>query len=83
MAIPTCPHCKATHFDVTENEPYGSNYKIFIVHCTGCGAPIGPMEYVVTGVLLANQEKQLATIQQSVSALDTRIRRIEQALTRR
>jgi hypothetical protein len=80
MAIPKCPHCNATRFEVTENEPVNSNYKIFIVHCISCGAPVGPMEYIVSSVLMTNLEKQLTQVQQSLSIFDGRLRKIEQAL---
>jgi hypothetical protein len=83
MAIPKCPHCGATKFEVTEDEPLNSNYKIFIVHCISCGAPVGPMEYVVASVLLANQEKTLTQIQKSISLLDSRLQKIERAVTGR
>jgi len=69
MAIPKCPHCNATRFQLTENEPMDANYKIFILHCVGCGAPAGAMEYIVPSVLIAQQEKKLLNIQERWSRL--------------
>lgn len=60
MTVPTCPHCQATRFEVTLDEPIGSDYKLFLVHCHACGAPVGAMEYVVTSVVLKKQEETLA-----------------------
>jgi hypothetical protein len=67
-------------FEITEDEPIGAEYKIFLVHCGDCGAPFGAMEYLVAGVLLRNQQEVLAQIQQSLSDLDARVRRIGHAL---
>jgi hypothetical protein len=80
MAIPTCPHCSATQFEFSEDEPLAANYKIFIFHCGGCGAPFGAMEYVVAGALLADQEKRLMQMQESIAALDRRAQNIERFL---
>ena len=80
MANPVCPHCRATRFELTENEPLNANYKIFIVHCLGCGAPFGAMEHAVAGVFLAQQERTLGAIQESLSGFDQRLRAIEKIL---
>jgi hypothetical protein len=82
MTVPTCPHCQATRFEVTLDEPIGSDYKLFLVHCHACGAPVGAMEYVVTSVVLKKQEETLAQIQSALSDLAGRVYKIQQAVGR-
>ena len=69
MALPQCPHCNGRHFALTTIEPIGSRYKTNLIHCNGCGAPVGAMEYYDAGALL---KKMQATLED----LEKRIRRL-------
>jgi hypothetical protein len=80
VTTPKCPHCQTTNFEITESAPLGAEYKIYLVHCIGCGAPFGAMEYLVAGVLLKKQEETLAQIQNSLAQLESQIRKIQHAV---
>jgi predicted nucleic-acid-binding Zn-ribbon protein len=71
MALPKCPHCGSNSFTISTIEPLGSQYKANLVTCRQCAAPVGALEYYDAGVLL----KQM---QQTLSDLEKRLRRVEQ-----
>lgn len=80
MAIPTCPHCGAKRFQVTEDEPSGADYKVWLVHCADCGAPFGAMEYLVAGVLLKKQAEAIARVQNALVSMASQLDAIQRAL---
>lgn len=41
MAYSKCAKCDNTYFEVVENSPARSNYKLMFVQCSKCGTPIG------------------------------------------
>jgi predicted nucleic-acid-binding Zn-ribbon protein len=83
MVSPKCPHCDNRSFELSETSPSGAKYKIFLVHCSRCGAPFGSMEYYSSGALLKDQEEVLARIEQAIGSLVSRVGQIEQYLSQR
>lgn len=81
--VPICPHCHATRFALSEQEPDGAAYKLIFVFCVGCGAPVGVTEYVNAGALIAEQEKRLGAVAHNLNDILTRVKRIEQTLRSR
>jgi ssDNA-binding Zn-finger/Zn-ribbon topoisomerase 1 len=51
MATSTCPKCNSTRFEVKENSPSGSNYRLAFVQCSSCGCVVGVLDFVNIGDL--------------------------------
>lgn len=59
MAIPKCPKCDLTKFQVTMQSPENSNWKICLVHCASCGCVVGTEPAINTAYLLNEMAKKL------------------------
>ena len=59
MAYSTCPKCTNSRFEIVENEPTGSNFKLMFVQCNSCGAVVGVTDYYNVGALLQEIKKHL------------------------
>ncbi len=44
MAQSICPKCGNHKFEIAENEPIGSRYKIQLLQCAACGAIISALD---------------------------------------
>lgn len=69
----TCPKCEGHSFRIQEVSPSGSAFKLNFVQCSGCGAPVGIVDFYNTGQLLKQQEK-------AIHDLTTRLSHIEHAI---
>lgn len=76
MAISKCPHCKGTAFELKENSPRDSRFRIYFIQCSGCGAPFATMDYFNTGTLMEKQEKKIAELSEKMDQLDHTTRAI-------
>jgi hypothetical protein len=45
MAISSCPKCGNHYFEVKENTPQKSNFKMQFIQCASCGTVVGTMDY--------------------------------------
>lgn len=45
MATSTCPKCDSTKFEMKENSPADSIYKIMFIQCASCGAVVGTTDF--------------------------------------
>jgi hypothetical protein len=52
MAIPTCPKCSNTSFEMVEFTPRNSTFKLNSIQCESCGAVVGVMDYCNIGGML-------------------------------
>ncbi len=59
MAISKCPKCDNASFEVVENSPLHSNYKLIFVQCRKCGSVVGTMDYSNIGTILKDVEKKV------------------------
>ncbi len=59
MSTSKCPKCSSTYFQLSENLPSGSNYKLQFVQCSACGSVVGVLEYFNNGVLLQEIKKKV------------------------
>lgn len=59
MAMSTCVKCGGQFFEVRENSPFNSNFKLFFVQCTTCGGVVGVTDYYNTGAQLEQIKKHL------------------------
>lgn len=67
MAYSKCPKCENTYFEVTENSPTKSNYKLLFVQCSKCGSVVGTMDYYNIGARISELEKKIDNISLSSS----------------
>lgn len=75
MAQSSCPKCGGHSFELKENAPMGSNFKVNFIQCAAltCGTVLGVMEYHNTAALLQKQNQQIAeaAIQANTAAINT------------
>ncbi|OGU66046.1 MAG: hypothetical protein A2499_15800 [Stygiobacter sp. RIFOXYC12_FULL_38_8] len=69
MASSKCPSCGNYTFELKENEPRNSNYKMFFIQCTSCGSVISATDYYSAGVLLKEQEEKINRIENALNVL--------------
>lgn len=81
--ISKCAHCQSMRFEIQEQEPAGSSVKLNFVQCSGCGNPIGVLEYYNSGKLLKNLEHQIKNLESQMNSIDRNVRSIEQSSGRR
>ena len=62
MATTRCPHCNSTSFEMVENSPRTSRYRLHAVQCASCGAPFTFMEYHNIGRMMEKQNEALKKI---------------------
>jgi hypothetical protein len=74
MAVSTCAKCTGHSFELAPFTPLGTNHKLTIVQCSGCGTPIGVLD-PATGAQVDAPKNQ-------VTAIDERLNRIAKALQR-
>ena len=77
MAFSKCPHCENRYFELAEQSPSGSNYKIQFVQCSKCGAPVGVMEYYDSGALLKKNEKRLEALEHKLANVEHGVSHID------
>lgn len=52
MAISKCPKCDNYQFEMVENTPKKSNFKIMLIQCSSCGCVVGTAPYYNTANLI-------------------------------
>lgn len=67
MAYSKYPKCDSTSFEVKENSPRHSNFKLLFVQCSSCGTVVGTMDYYNIGARLSEIEKKINNISSSSS----------------
>jgi hypothetical protein len=72
MAVATCLRCAGHSFELAPFTPLGASYKLMMVQCSGCGAPIG--------VLDSATAPQIDALKNQIAAIDERLNRIAKAL---
>ena len=69
MAASKCPKCGNTAFEIAENTPSGSKFKVDFVQCKSCGTPITAIDFYNTGSLLLEQREHINAIAKQVAAI--------------
>ncbi len=70
MARSTCPKCDNTTFEMVENSPRRSKYKLEFIQCAACGAVVGVMDYLNIGAKLEEMEKKIGSNSSVTSSLN-------------
>ncbi len=52
MAVSTCIKCGHSSFELKENTPIGSNFRLYFIQCAGCGGVIGVIDLYNIGNLI-------------------------------
>ncbi len=47
-----CPKCESTNFEVVEDTPENSNWKMFFLRCSSCKTLISTHEYMNIGYMV-------------------------------
>lgn len=67
MAISKCGSCGNHLFELVQNEPRGSAFKLYFVQCSSCGAVVGTQEYYSTHAILKNHAELLKKMAQALN----------------
>ena len=59
MAIPTCPKCQSTTFEINEIDVQHEHFKHYAVCCSTCGCIVSTEEYNNTIYMLQQIMKKL------------------------
>jgi uncharacterized Zn finger protein len=59
MAMSTCPKCPNSSFELVENTPRHSEFKLSFIQCSSCGAVVGVLDYYNIGQLIHDLAKKL------------------------
>ena len=81
MAYSKCPKCDNGYFEVTENSPSKSNFKLLFVQCSSCGSVVGTMDYWNIGTLLKELEQKVG-FGTSTSTINSNLDVINQNITK-
>lgn len=85
MAYSKCPNCDNRSFEVTENSPSKSQFKLMFVQCSKCGCVVGTMDYFNIGARISELEKKIndisltdntSTIKNNLNILNENITRL-------
>ena len=77
--ISKCAKCNSFSFELVEQAPKGSKYKLFFVQCALCGAPVGVLEYFNSGVQIENTNKRIQSLENKIDNIEYLLR---QAISR-
>lgn len=75
-----CGSCGHGQFEIKENSPRGSRYKLMLIQCASCGVPVAAQDYYNTGAQLTQQQQKIDQIAHQVNVLEGSLYRIEQLL---
>lgn len=80
MLMSKCGHCGGFRWELHEESPTGSIFKVNFIRCAACKVPIGVTDYYDTHSKVDRVEKLVKTLGDSVTGMlqviDTNIRRL-------
>lgn len=83
MALSTCGKCGGHSWEIKETEPRGSSVKWYFVQCSGCGVPVGVVDYYPNSTAIKRieaLEKELKSVHSDLGSIDHNLRVIAQKL---
>jgi hypothetical protein len=57
-----CAHCQNVRFELSEEAPENSAFKVYFVRCAGCKNPIGILPYQDTNTKIDSLEEKLDAV---------------------
>lgn len=64
-----CAKCGGGFFELQTIEPSGSNFKINVIQCSSCGAPIGLVDYYDTHSSIEKTNQKIERLHNEVNQL--------------
>jgi|GEM_PF-837509 len=83
MLFSACPRCQQRYFEVREESPNGSNFKLNFVQCASCGSVVGVLDYFNIGAMLEKQEAAIDAQAQALQQIDHKLNVLAAALSGR
>lgn len=83
MLFSACPRCQHRFFEVREESPSGSNFKLNFVQCASCASVVGVLDYFNIGAMLEKQEAVLDGHAQALQQIDQKLNVLLTDLSRR
>lgn len=80
--LSTCTKCSGHLFELSEQSPSGSNFKMYFVQCSQCGGPIGAMEYLSAGAKLTGLEGEVSRLKAQLSDVQSVLNNVQNLLQR-
>jgi hypothetical protein len=81
--IPSCSKCGNSYFELADQVPSGSNYKLKFVQCSSCNATAGVMDFYNLGQMLKEQQELLEEINSRLSSLEETVAGIDKFIRSR
>lgn len=69
MAQSTCGKCGKHNFEIKENTPENSGFKLLFVQCKSCGVPISTISFINTNTQIDGLSKQINIIKSDLESL--------------
>lgn len=66
MALTKCVKCDRGLFELKELRLTGTKFKYAVVQCSGCGTPVGPMDFMNIGAEIAEVKQELDELKAQV-----------------
>ena len=76
MARSSCVKCGGGSFEMKVIEPRNAEYKQMTVQWTSCGGVAGVLGYYDSGVLLKEQQKEVAALKKGLQRIESQIEQI-------
>ncbi|RYD83029.1 MAG: hypothetical protein EOP53_02005 [Sphingobacteriales bacterium] len=82
MSYSKCPKCEGSSFEIKENSPRHSNFKLLFVQCSSCGTVVGTMDYYNIGARLSEIEKKIDNINYSSNSVTSNLSVVNENISR-
>ena len=79
MAASKCA-CGHGLFEMKENSPQGSTFKVLFIQCGSCGLVVGTTDYIAVGPTVAGLQSKLVAAHEKLDKLANRIGALERFL---
>jgi len=76
----TCSHCDNQLFQVEEQTPEGSGYKLLFVQCASCGTPVGVLDYFNIGAMMEEQDVVMADLGNRLERIEVLLRTLTDSI---
>lgn len=70
MARSECGYCDNRTFELAEVSPMKSNYKMYFVQCSNCGAPVGVVPFFDLATRMDEVEERVKKIEAALDIYD-------------
>ena len=67
MALSSCTKCNSHSFELIENSPLNSDFKVWFVQCSSCGCVVGVLPYFDIASLIYTQNEAIKKIAQALN----------------